>query len=205
LDFEGVLVPEIWINFAEYTGISELKATTRDVPDYDRLMRQRLKILKEHGFGLGDIQNVIEQMGPLPGAFEFLQWLRQQFQVIILSDTFYEFAAPLIKQFHWPVLLCHTLKCDDQGNVIDYILRQRDGKRQAVKAFKMLHYKVIAVGDSYNDTTMLSEADFGILFRPPENVIKEFPQFPVTREYSELKRVFQEAALKLENNRGGES
>jgi len=186
LDLEGVLVPEIWINFAERTGIEALKATTRDIPDYDELMTQRLRILAEHNLGMADIQAVIDDMGPMPGAREFLDQLRERFQVVILSDTFYEFAAPLMRQLGYPTLLCHKLEIDEQGRVVDYHIRQKDQKRQSVKAFHSLTYKVIAAGDSYNDTSMLSEAEAGILFCPPQNVIDEFPQFPVTRNYEQL-------------------
>ena len=187
LDLEGVLVPEIWIHFAEHTGIDELRATTRDVPDYDVLMRQRLRILDEHHLKLSDIQEVIAGMGPMEGAREFLDALREEFQVIILSDTFYEFAAPLMMQLGHPTLLCHRLEMDAENRVVDYHLRMPDPKRAAVKALHGLNFKVLAAGDSYNDTSMLSEADAGILFRPPQNVIKEFPQFPVTTNYDELK------------------
>lgn len=187
LDLEGVLVPEIWINFAEKTGIEALKATTRDIPDYDVLMKQRLSLLNENGLGLHDIQQVIDDMGPMPGAREFLDWLRGQFQVVILSDTFYEFAQPLMRQLGWPTLFCHRLAVDDQGKVIDYKLRQQDPKRQSVIAFHSLNYRTIAAGDSYNDTTMLSEADAGILFKAPANVIAEFPQFPAVHSYDDLK------------------
>jgi phosphoserine/homoserine phosphotransferase len=193
LDLEGVLVPEIWINFAERTGIEELRLTTRDVPDYDALMTRRLSILEENNLGLPDIQDVIGGMAPLPGAREFLDWLRERAQVVILSDTFYQFAAPLMRQLGWPTLLCHRLEINGDGRVANYELRQKDGKRQAVKAFHQLNFRVIAAGDSYNDTTMLSEADAGILFRPPDNVIEEFPQFPVTRSYDELREEFQRA------------
>jgi len=186
LDLEGVLVPEIWINFAERTGIEALKATKRDIPDYDELMTQRLRILAEHNLGMADIQAVIDDMGPMPGAREFLDQLRERFQVVILSDTFYEFAAPLMRQLGYPTLLCHKLEIDAQGRVVDYHIRQKDPKRQSVKAFHSLTYKVIAAGDSYNDTSMLSEAEAGILFCPPQNVIDEFPQFPVTRNYEQL-------------------
>jgi len=155
LDLEGILVPEIWINVAARTGINALRATTRDIPDYDVLMRQRLGILKEHKLGLADIQSVIAQMRPLDGATEFLQWLRERFQVAVLSDTFYEFAAPLMRQLDHPLLLCHRLETDDGGSVVGYRLRQRDSKREGVKAFRSLKYRVTAVGDSYNDTTML--------------------------------------------------
>ena len=194
LDLEGVLVPEIWINFAERTGIEALKATTRDIPDYDELMTQRLSILKENGLGLPDIQKVIDGMGPMEGAREFLDSLREQFQVIILSDTFYEFANPLMRQLGWPTLLCHKLGVEEDGTVSDYFLRQVDPKRKSVIALKSLNYRIIAAGDSYNDTTMLAEADAGILFNAPQNVIDEFPQFPVTKTYEELKRVIEGAS-----------
>jgi len=188
LDLEGVLVPEIWINFAEMTGIPELRATTRDIPDYDVLMKQRLRILAEKKLGLPDIQQVIDRMGPLPGAVEFVDWARDSFQVVILSDTFYEFAKPLMRQLGWPTLLCHKLVVDGNGFITDYTLRQKDPKRQSVKAFMSLNYRVIAAGDSYNDTTMLAEADAGILFHAPENVIREFPQFPAVHTYEDLKK-----------------
>lgn len=194
LDLEGVLVPEIWINVAERTGIKELSATTRDIPDYDLLMRQRLRILDKHHLKLADIQAVIAGMGPLPGAHEFLNRLREKFQVIILSDTFYDFAAPLMKQLGHPTLLCHRLKIDGDGRVADYHLRMPDQKREAVKALHHLKFRVIAAGDSYNDTTMLAEADAGILFCPPQNVIDEFPQFLVTTAYDELYDAFLEAS-----------
>lgn len=193
LDLEGVLVPEIWISFAERTGIEELRLTTRDVPDYDALMTRRLSILEENDLGLSDIQKVIGGMSPLPGAREFLDWLRERAQVVILSDTFYQFAAPLMRQLGWPTLFCHRLEIGEGGRVSNYNLRQKDGKRQAVRAFHQLNFRVIAAGDSYNDTTMLSEADAGILFRPPDNVIEEFPQFPVARDYDELRSEFQRA------------
>ena len=194
LDLEGVLVPEIWINVAERTGVEALRATTRDIPDYDRLMRQRLNLLMEHDLKLPDIQKVIAGMGPLPGAREFLDRLREVFQVIILSDTFYDFAAPLMKQLGHPTLLCHRLKVDDEGRVEDYHLRMKDQKREAVKALHHLKFRVVAAGDSYNDTAMLAEADAGILFCPPQNVIDEFPQFLVTETYDELYDAFAEAA-----------
>jgi len=194
LDLEGVLVPEIWINFADETGIAELRATTRDIPDYDQLMRQRLALLDQHGFGLPDIQRVIDRMGPLPGALEFVDWLRERFQVVILSDTFYEFAQPLMRQLGWPALLCHRLQVDEQGRVVDYLLRQKDPKRHAVEAFKSLNFRVISAGDSYNDTTMLAASDAGILFRAPANVVAEFPQFPTACEYDELKERFLAAS-----------
>jgi len=194
LDLEGVLVPEIWINFAEATGIDALKATTRDIPDYNVLMKQRLDLLDQNGLGLPDIQAVIDKMGPMEGAREFVDWLRERFQVVILSDTFYEFAQPLMRQLGWPTLFCHQLVIDDVGKVVDYKLRQQDPKRQAVKAFHNLNYRVIAAGDSYNDTTMLSEAEAGILFMAPDNVIREFPQFPTAFTYEELKEQFRKAS-----------
>lgn len=194
LDLEGVLIPEIWIDFAERTQIEALKATTRDIPDYNVLMQQRLDLLKQHKLGLPDIQAVIDGMAPLPGAREFLDWLRERFQVVILSDTFYEFAAPLMRQLGHPTLLCHKLSVDEQGFVVDYHLRQPDPKRCAIKAFHNLNMRCIAAGDSYNDTTMLAEADAGILFSPPQNVIDEFPQFPVIRDYEQLKVAFLDAS-----------
>lgn len=195
LDLEGVLVPEIWINVAERTGIEALRLTTRDIPDYDQLMRQRLVLLDQHGLKLSDIQRVIADMGPLEGAREFLDWLRERFQVVILSDTFYEFAMPLMQQLGWPTLFCHRLEVvDDQ--VVNYRLRQADGKRRAVQAFHTLNFRVIATGDSYNDTAMLAEAEAGILFRPPQNVIDEFPQFPVARTFEELREQFRKASTR---------
>jgi phosphoserine/homoserine phosphotransferase len=194
LDLEGVLIPEIWIEFAERTGIDELRATTRDIPVYDTLMKQRLRLLAEHKLGLADIQAVIAELSPLPGAAEFLDWLRERFQVIILSDTFYEFALPLMRQLGYPTLLCHRLKVDDKGMVVDYELRQKDPKRQSVIALHSLYYRVIAAGDSYNDTTMLAEADAGILFMAPQNVIDEFPQFPAVHSYHDLKLAFASAS-----------
>ena len=187
LDLEGVLVPEIWIEFAKRTGIDELRATTRDIPDYNVLMRQRLDLLDQHNLKIDDIQEVIAGLEPLPGAIEFVQWLRENFQLIILSDTFYEFSQPLMRQLGWPTLFCHRLISDESGRVVDYKLRQEDPKRACVKAFHGLNYRVIAAGDSYNDTTMLSEADVGILFHAPDNVIEEFPQFQAVQEYDELK------------------
>jgi len=194
LDLEGVLIPEIWIAFAEKTGIAELRATTRDIPDYDVLMKQRLRLLDEHGLKIDDIQAVIATLEPLPGAAEFLNWLRERFQVIILSDTFYEFSAPLMRQLGWPTLLCHRLEVDEAGRVVDYKLRQKDPKRASVKALHSLHYRIIAAGDSYNDTTMLAEADVGLLFHAPQNVIDEFPQFQALHDFPALKRAFVEAS-----------
>ncbi len=190
LDLEGVLVPEIWIEFAEATGIEELKATTRDIPDYDVLMRQRLRILDQHGLTLAQIQATIATLKPLAGAIEFVDWLRERFQVVILSDTFYEFSQPLMRQLGFPTLFCHRLIADETGRIVDYKLRQSNPKRQSVLAFKTLYYRVIAAGDSYNDTTMLAEADAGILFHAPQNVIDEFPQFPAVQTFEDLKKQF---------------
>jgi phosphoserine/homoserine phosphotransferase len=186
-DLEGILVPEIWINVAEKTGIEELRLTTRDIPDYDQLMRGRLEILKREGLTIRDIREVIQSMEPLAGAKEFLEWSRERFQVIILSDTFVQFADPLLKKLNRPTLLCNTLIISPEGIIDNYRLRQNDGKRQAVKALKGLGFQVVAIGDSYNDTTMLSEADNGILFRPPENVKREFPEYPVIETHEDLK------------------
>jgi len=194
LDLEGVLVPEIWINVAERTGIDALRLTTRDEPDYDVLMRKRLGILDEHGLKLPDIQEVIGTLTPLEGAPAFVDWLRERFQLVILSDTFYEFAAPLMRQLGYPTLMCHRLGVTGEGRIADYHLRQEDQKRRAVQALHSLNFKVIASGDSYNDTSMLGEADVGILFSPPDNVIEEFPQFPVTRTYDELRTAFEEGS-----------
>lgn len=194
LDLEGVLVPEIWINFAKKTGIKELEATTRDIPDYDVLMTQRLNILREHNLGLPDIQAVIADMGPFPGAKEFVEWVSTHFQLIILSDTFYDFAHPLMRQLGWPTIFCHKLEVDANGLITDYKLRQPDQKREAVKAFHQLNFRVIAAGDSYNDTTMLSEADHGFLFDAPDNVIAEFPQFPAIHGYDALKEAIRRAS-----------
>ncbi len=193
LDLEGVLVPEIWINVAHKTGIDALLATTRDIPDYDVLMTQRLRILDEHGLKIGDIQEVIDGLGPLEGAVDFLEWLKSEFQVVILSDTFYEFAKPLMRQLGWPTLFCHKLGITPEGRVEAYHLRMPDQKREAVKRFHELKFKVIAAGDSYNDTNMLGEADRGILFCPPQNVIDEFPKFPVATDYEQLRAAFLEA------------
>jgi phosphoserine/homoserine phosphotransferase len=194
LDLEGVLIPEIWIEFANKTGIEELKATTRDIPDYDVLMKQRLRILDEHGFKLQDIQEVIATLKPLEGAVEFVNWLRERFQVIILSDTFYEFSQPLMRQLGFPTLFCHRLETDESGRVVNYHLRQVDPKRQSIRALQTIYYRTIAAGDSYNDTTMLAEADAGILFKAPKKVIEEFPQFPAVHEYEDLKKEFLKAS-----------
>ena len=194
LDLEGVLIPEIWIAFAEKTGIVAFKRTTRDEPDYDVLMQYRLDLLRENGLGLNEIQEVIATLEPLDGAVEFVNWLRERFQVIILSDTFYEFANPLMKPLGYPTLLCHKLECDESGTVVNYHLRQSNPKRQSIVALKSLYYRTIAAGDSYNDTTMLAEADAGILFHAPQNVIDEFPQFPAVQTYDDLKREFIRAS-----------
>ena len=190
LDLEGVLVPEIWINVAERTGIEALRLTTRDEPDYDVLMGKRLAILHEHDLGIADIQSVIASLEPLPGARDFLDWLRERCQVVILSDTFYEFADPFMRALGRPTLFCHSLEIDDGGRVQGYRLRMADQKRHSVEALRGLAFQTIAAGDSYNDTSMLGAADVGILFCPPDNVIREFPHFPVTRNYQELREAF---------------
>jgi phosphoserine/homoserine phosphotransferase len=187
-DLEGVLVPEIWINVARKTGIEELKLTTRDISDYDVLMRKRLGILEHHGLKLKDITDVIATMAPMDGAFEFLTWLRERTQVIIVSDTYVEFARPLMAKLGWPTLLCNYLSIDDTGAIADYHLRQKDGKRHVVLAMQSLNFEVIAMGDSYNDITMLETAQHGILFRPPETIKSEYPQFPVTETYEQIRR-----------------
>lgn len=197
LDLEGVLVPEIWIEFAERTGIPELRRTTRDEPDYDKLMTFRLNLLREKKLGLPDIQKVIAEGGPMLGAREFLDKLREDYQVIILSDTFYEFAMPLMRQLGMPTLFCHKLEADAQGMLTDYKLRMPNQKKEAVQRFKELNFKVMAAGDSYNDTAMLGEAHAGILFCPPDNVIREFPQFPVTRNYAELRAEIDKASARI--------
>jgi phosphoserine/homoserine phosphotransferase len=197
LDLEGVLIPEIWIAVAEKTGIKKLRLTTRDIPDYDELMRGRLKILDEHNLKLADIQEVIGTLSPLEGAKEFLGWLKSEFQVIILSDTFYQFAGPLMEKLGHPTLFCNELIVNDDGCITNYRLRQPDGKTKAVTALKGLNFQVIAAGDSYNDTGMLTVADAGILFRPPDNVIEEFPQFPVTRTYDEFKKTLADIRASL--------
>ena len=197
LDVEGVLIPEIWIECSKRTGIPELSRTTREEPDYDKLMRNRLVLLKQHRIGLRDIQKVIAGMGPLPGAREFLDALRLDYQVILLSDTFYEFAMPLMVQLGLPVLFCHKLEIDASGFVADYRLRMPNQKKESVQRFKELNFKVIAAGDSYNDTAMLAEAHAGILFHPPQNVIDEFPQFPVTLSYAELRAEIDKASARI--------
>ena len=197
LDLEGVLVPEIWIAFAEKTGIEKLRLTTRDIPDYNELMRGRLEILNENNLLLSDIEEVIKGISPLEGAKEFLSWLESEFQVIILSDTFNQFAGPLMAQLDYPTLFCHDLIIEETGRINDFKLRIPDAKTKAVKALQGLNLKVIAAGDSYNDTGMLKQAEAGILFRAPDNVIEEFPQFPVTRTYEEFKQTFIETSKDL--------
>jgi len=197
LDLEGVLVPEIWIEFSQRTGIAEFSRTTREEPDYDKLMRFRIDLLARHSLKLADIQGVIAGMGPLPGAREFLDGLRDKFQVIILSDTFYEFADPLMRQLGWPTLFCHRLLVDDEGFVRGYKLRQPDQKRHAVNALKSLNFQVFAAGDSYNDTGMLGAADAGFLIHPPEAIAKQFPQFKAHHGYEDLRRSIDEAAARL--------
>lgn len=197
LDLEGVLVPEIWIAFSRQTGIAEFARTTRDEPDYDKLMRYRLALLAEHRLTLPDIQAVIGQLTPLPGARAFLDGLRERYQVVILSDTFYEFAAPLMRQLGLPTLLCHKLVVDDAGRVVDYRLRQPDQKRCAVQALQALNFKVIAAGDSYNDTSMLGAADAGFLIHPPPAIAAEFPQFPAHQDLDALRRSIDAAAARL--------
>jgi len=197
LDLEGVLTPEVWINVAERTGIEKLRLTTRDVSDYDKLMRMRLEILEQHGLKLADIQAVIGKLELLEGARDFLDDLRRKCQVIILSDTYYEFADPLMEKLGRPTLFCNSLVLAPDGSVADYRLRQKDGKRRSVEALHGLNFKVIAAGDSYNDTSMLAEADAGILFRPPQKVIDEFPQFPVTTTYGELTARIEQSLARL--------
>ena len=197
LDLEGVLLPEIWIEFAEKSGINELKITTRDIPDYSKLMRMRLQILQSHNLKINDIQEVIKTLKPLRGAKEFLLWLKSEFEVIILSDTFYEFSGPLMKQLDYPTLFCHQLVIDSKGTIVDFHLRQEDQKTKAVKALQGLNFKVISAGDSYNDTGMLKQADSGILFCPPESVINKFPQYPIANNYRDFKALLLSSREKL--------
>ncbi|MCC2640418.1 MAG: thrH [Nitrospira sp.] len=189
LDLEGVLVPEIWVNFAVKSGVDELKMTTREMPDYDALMTRRLSILEQHGFTLADIQAVIDAMGPLEGAADFIAWLRARTQVIILSDTFYEFALPLMRQLGYPTIFCNQLEIGPNGRIVNYKLRQPNQKKHVVAALKDLNFRVMAAGDAYNDTAMLAEAHAGFFFRPPDHLPKEFPQFPVTNTYAELQEL----------------
>ena len=197
LDLEGVLIPEIWIAFADRTGIAEFRRTTRDEPDYDKLMRWRLGLLRQHGLKLADIQAVIGGMAPMDGAKDFLDDLRARYQVIILSDTFYEFADPMMRQLGRPTLFCHKLVVDSDGFVVDFKLRQPNPKFHAVNALKSLNYQVIAAGDSYNDTGMLGAADAGFFIHPPESILAQFPQYPVNRSYAELKANIDQAAARL--------
>ena len=197
LDLEGVLLPEIWINVAERTGIPELRRTTREEPDYDKLMRARLEILDARGLGIHEIQQVIAGLEALDGALDFLTWLRERFQVLVLSDTFYEFARPLMAKLGWPMLFCHNLEIDAEGRIRGYRLRMPDQKQHSVRALREIQFHTVAVGDSYNDTTMLDAADVGILFRAPPNVVEEFPQFPVTETYAELRAAILAAAERL--------
>ena len=193
LDLEGVLVPEIWINVAIKTGIDELKITTREMPDYDKLMKRRLAILDQHKLTIGDIQEVIAKMGPLEGAAEFVGWLRERCQVIILSDTFYQFALPLMRQLGYPTLFCNQLEINSTGKILAHHMRMQNQKKHSVAAFKTLNFFTMAAGDAYNDTAMLGEADAGFFFRPPDHLPKEFPQFPVTQTYQELQQRFARA------------
>ncbi len=188
-DLEGIWVPEVWINVARTTGIDELKLTTRDIKDYDELMTYRLKILKKHGLKLKDIQNVIGKIKPLDGALEMINWLKEMTRFVVVSDTFVEFAGPLLKQLGNPLLFCNSLKVDSNNNITGYKLRQKDQKRKVIQALKSLDYEVIAIGDSYNDISMLKEADKAILARPPQNVIDDYPEFPVIHEYEKLKEL----------------
>ena len=193
LDMEGVLTPEIWLALAEKTGIADLNVTTRDIPDYDELMKLRLDVLAKFDLKLSDITEVVAGLKPLDGAVEFLTWLRERCQVIILSDTYYDLVSPLMKQLHYPSIFCHTLEIDDKGYIRNYSLRQQDQKRHAVAAVKSLNFHVLAAGDSYNDLSMLQEADAGFFFRPPDSICSEYPQFPVTRSYAELMNRFVSA------------
>jgi phosphoserine/homoserine phosphotransferase len=183
LDLEGVLIPEIWINLAERTGIEELKRTTRDEPDYRKLMKGRLEILKRHGLGIDDIRRVIAGIEPLEGASEFLDQLRREKQVVILSDTFKPFAGPIMEQLRWPTLLCNDLLIDEGGTITDFQLRQSDGKRMAVRGFQSMNLQVLAAGDSYNDLSMIKAADRGAFFRPPETITREEPDIPVFHDF----------------------
>lgn len=191
-DLEGVFVPEVWINVARITGIDSLKITTRDEPDYDKLMKYRLKILDEHNLKIRDIQEVISNIKPLEGALEFTKWLREVSRFVIVSDTFQEFAKPLMKQLDDPFILCHSLEIAKDGQITNYKLRQTDPKRRTVEAFQSMNFKVIAFGDSYNDVSMLKKAEVGILFCPPQKVIDEFPELPVAHNYAELKALIEE-------------
>jgi phosphoserine/homoserine phosphotransferase len=198
LDFEGVLIPEIWIAVADKYGVDGLRVTTRDIPDYRKLMAARLRVMDEHGLTLDDVRAAVADLEPLPGAADFVDWLRGRCQIAVISDTFYEFAEPMVKALGWPMLLCHRLDVDAQGRILGIRLRQDDPKRHSVLAFQSMKYKVIAVGDSYNDATMLKTADAGILYRPPQRVLDEFPELPVAQSYDELKRFFSASARKFQ-------
>ena len=188
-DLEGVFVPEVWINVAKKTGIEELKLTTRDIKDYDELMRYRLEILDKHGLKLKDVQDVIATLKPIDGAMEMIKWLQSISRVIIVSDTFVEFAEPLMRQLDYPTLFCHSLEVDETNRIVGYKLRQTDPKRQTVLALQSLKYEVIAFGDSYNDVSMLLQADKAFLYRPPQNVIDDYPQFPIATNYDEMREL----------------
>ncbi|WP_454061016.1 bifunctional phosphoserine phosphatase/homoserine phosphotransferase ThrH [Candidatus Nitrospira salsa] len=188
LDMEGVVAPEIWLAVADHFKVQDLKMTTRDIPDYDELMQKRLLVLREHGITLQNIRKIVEGLSPLEGAPQFLAWLRERSQVIILSDTYYEFVSPLMKQLNYPTIFCHSLEVDNDGFISQYHLRMPDQKRHAVQALKNIGFRVIAAGDSYNDISMLKEADAGIFFCPPETIQGEFPQFPVTRTYEDFQK-----------------
>jgi phosphoserine/homoserine phosphotransferase len=191
-DLEGVLVPEVWINVARWTGIDELKLTTRDISDYNALMKRRLEILKQHGITINDIQKVIALLELMPGALDFINWLHGRVQMVVVSDTFREFADPLLEKIGWPVLFCHHLTIDKDGNITDFNLRQTEAKKRVVEALQNLNFKVIAVGDSYNDVSMLRQAEHGILYRPPQNVIDDNQDIRAVNSYSQLKHVVSE-------------
>lgn len=197
LDLEGVLVPEIWLNVAVATGDDEFGLTTKDVANYDTLMRHRLDLLRKHDLRLTDIQAIIQKCEPLAGAIEFVNWVRPRWQLAILSDTYYEFARPLMKQLGWPILLCHRLEVDSEDRIVGYHLRQKDPKRHAVKAFKKINFKVVASGDSYNDVSMLEEADLAAFFCPGEKVLADYPQYPVMENYQQLQRFLEQAETRL--------
>ncbi len=193
LDMEGVLFPEIWLGLADKVGLQDLRLTTRDIADYDVLMKKRLEVLRTHHITIHDIHEVIRSITPLPGVPEFVAWIRERCQLIILSDTFYEFAAPLMAQLQFPTIFCHTLEVDSQGMITGYRLRQADQKRHAVKALKDIGFRVIAGGDSFNDVSMLQEADSGFFFCPPDSISLEFPHFPVARTYPEFQALIGQA------------
>jgi phosphoserine / homoserine phosphotransferase len=196
-DMEGVFTPEIWINVAKKTGIEALKITTRDEPDYDKLMKYRIGILEEHGINLRQIQEVIASLDLLPGAREFFDWVRSQTQAIVVTDSFVEFAMPFIEKLGKPLVFCHNLVIDERGMIVGYKLRQPDPKRRVVEAFQSLRYKVIGIGDSYNDMGMIQQADKGIFFRPPDKVVRDYPDYPVTQNYEELKGLITESLKQL--------